>query len=292
MNRNGKHARPAAGAEPPFLVRQLHGLSERMDHLERRMEDLTADGSQRVLDRMHELEDVTRRQCNSLLGILNEKGESIDKKYKDCELLVVEAEAKCTNMELYLHRRGDKERQETTEVHKELHAVISAIDQQACSAVAELESKIQRTTDQINNLNVTVAEVHGFCERAEAAAAQAQVSVEAASRRQLASWMTSAELKEAVITRARSLQPGDQQQGQLAWCIHMAQEAASRSPGRQRGRSSSRDGHAAPAPTCSSHRGPSHSHTNSPWRMDSTVLGAARRVAPQVPHCFPAQCGD
>ena len=117
------------GVEAPPLVKQLKAVTERLDHLELMMQDLTREGSSRVLDRMHELEAVTRGQCNSLLEILTQKGDTIDKKYKDCELLVLEAEHKCTNMELYLHRRGDRERQETTELHKELHAAIGAIEQ-------------------------------------------------------------------------------------------------------------------------------------------------------------------
>ena len=163
--------RRGSKAEDSGIGKKFQNITERLDHLEKKMLDLTNEGSTRVLDRMHELEEVTRKQCNSLLRILNEKGDSIGKKYKDCELLVVEAEAKCTNMELYLHRRGDKERQETTEVHNELRAAITAIDQQACTAVAELENKLQCTTEQISSLDATVSEVQGLCERAEAAAA-------------------------------------------------------------------------------------------------------------------------
>ena len=225
------------------LGQQLSGITARLDELERRMLDLAPESSKRVLDRMHELESVTRTQCNDLLRILYEKGHLIDKTYKNCELLVEEAEAKCSNMELYLHRRGGIERQETTGVHNELRAAITAIDQQACTAVAELENKLQRTTEQISSLDATVSEVQGLCERAEAAAAQAQMFAEESRKQQPADWMTSTELKEAVITRARSLQPGARQQGQFAWCIHMAQEAASRSPSRQRARSSSRESH-------------------------------------------------
>ena len=230
-------------AEDSFLGKKLQNITERLDYLEKKMLDLTPDGSTRVLDRMHELESVTRTQCNDLLRILHEKGDLIDKTYKNCELLVEEAEAKCSNMELYLHRRGDRERQETTAVHNELRAAITAIDQQACTAVAELENKLQRATLQVSSLDAMVSEVQGLCERAEAAAAQAQMSADQACKRQSADWMTATELKEAVITRAQSLQPGGRQQGQIAWCIHMAQEAASRSPSRQRARSSSRESH-------------------------------------------------
>ena len=227
-------------AEGSFLGKQLKDITERLDHLEKKMLDLTPEGSRRVLDRMHELESVTRTQCNDLLRILHEKGDLIDKTYKRCELLVEEAEAKCCNMEHQLQRRGDRERKETTDVHNELRAYMTVIDQKASTAVAELEDKLQRTTLQVSSLDATVSEVQELCERAEAAAAQAQLSADEARKWQPADWMTATELKEEVITRAQSLQPGVRQQGQIAWCIHMAQHAASLSPRRQRALSSSR----------------------------------------------------
>ena len=226
-----------------FLGKKLQNITDRLDHLEKKMLDLTPEGSTRVLDRMHELESVTRTQCNDLLRILHEKGDLIDKTYKSCQLLVEEAEAKCGNMELQLQRRGGRERKETTDVHNELRAYMTVIDQKASTAVAELEDKLQRTKLQVSSLDATVSEVQELCERAEAAAAQAQLSADEARKWQPADWMTATELKEEVITRAQSLQPGGRQQGQIAWCIHMAQEAASRSPSRQRARSSSRESH-------------------------------------------------
>ena len=198
------------------------------------MEDLTGEGSRRVLERMHELEMVTRAQCNSLLRILHDKSASIDEKYKSCEILVIEAEAKCSNMEMALHRRGDRERKETTDVHNEPRAAISAIDQQASLAVVELDKKVECATNQILALDATVNEVHGLCERAEVAAARAQEYACIVRHRQQDDWMTSAELKEVAIARARSLQSPDGQPIQLARCIRLAQKAASRSPRRQR----------------------------------------------------------
>ena len=133
------------------ITQQQEDIMQRQDHLERKMEDLTKEGSTRVLDRMHEIEMVSRKQCNDLLRILNDKGDRIEKHYKNCQLLVEEAEAKCGNMEFQLHRRGDRERQQTTEVHNELRAAIATIDQQACTRVAELDNKLQRATDQISS---------------------------------------------------------------------------------------------------------------------------------------------
>ena len=77
-------------AEGSFLGKQLKNITEQLDHLEKKMLDLTPEGSTRVLDRMHELESVTRTQCNDLLRILHEKGNLMDKRYKNCELLVEE----------------------------------------------------------------------------------------------------------------------------------------------------------------------------------------------------------
>ena len=231
------------------ITQQQEDIMQRQDHLERKMEDLTKEGSTRVLDRMHEIEMVSRKQCNDLLRILNDKGDRIEKHYKNCQLLVEEAEAKCGNMEFQLHRRGDRERQQTTEVHNELRAAITTIDQQASTAVTGLDNKLQRATEQISSLEAMFSEVQGMCERAEAAAAQTQSAAAAWKRKQAApDWMTGEELGEAAVTRAGSLQPGSRE---IPECIEMAQEAASRSTSRQSQRSTSRGSH----PTAMSSRG-------------------------------------
>ena len=66
MSRASKCGR-RRGDDGSFVARQITALGQRMDYLELRLADLTGEGTKRVLDRMHELEEVTRRQCNDLL---------------------------------------------------------------------------------------------------------------------------------------------------------------------------------------------------------------------------------
>ena len=70
-----------------FLGKKLQNITDRLDHLEKKMLDLTPEGSTRVLDRMHELESVTRTQCNDLLRILDEKGRLIDREIQGLRAL-------------------------------------------------------------------------------------------------------------------------------------------------------------------------------------------------------------
>ena len=93
-------------------------------------------------------------------------------------------------MEMALHRRGDRERKETTEVHNELKAAIAAVDQQASAAVIQLDQKVADAERQIAALDTTVKEVLRLCERAEVPAGRAQSAARTACRRQRDEWMT------------------------------------------------------------------------------------------------------
>ena len=230
-----------AGETPP-LVRQFHSITERLDHLEARIEDISPDGSRRVLDRMHELEEVTRKQCNHVLRIHQTRSAAIDSKLESLETIVLKSEAKFTNMEMSLQRRGDKERRETAALINELKTAIQAADQQASSVVADLDRKIEVLRCQIASLDVMVKDVSELCEMAEAAAACAQESartVPVLLRKHYEDrdcFMTSKDLGSAAVSRARSIRDTSRERDKLAWCIHIAKEAASRSPSRGRSR--------------------------------------------------------
>ena len=225
MSRRGK----GGAAQGPTLGQQLTEITLRMDHLERFMMDLTPEGSTRVIDRMHELEHTTRKQCNDLLTIMRVKGDDMNKTFLRAELLVIEAEAKCENLEHILRRRGEKERQETTAVLNELRNAIETIDLRASSTVQELEAKLQQAGSQILSMQKKVFDVTLLCDKAEAAAAQAQMAADRACSRQLAEWSSPQELKAQVVARARSVQPGG---AEVGWLVSLAQEAAARSPRR------------------------------------------------------------
>ena len=83
MGRGGKGAKDAANTT---IGRQLNDITARLDHLERMLQDLTPGGSKRVLDRMHELEQVTRQQCIDLLRILETNGNEVMQTFRRAEL--------------------------------------------------------------------------------------------------------------------------------------------------------------------------------------------------------------
>ena len=228
------------GEDGSLISRQLAELGQRMNHLELCLADLTGEGTKRVLDRMHELEEATRNQCNDLLHIMDVTGRGIDDKIRKAELLVMEADAKCTNIEMVIRRRGDRERKDTTDLLRELKGAISAVDQQATDSFLRLGDKIAEAERHISALDTAVKEVHLLCERAEDAAAQAQDAASTACRRQSDEWVSSKELKRRAVQRARGLRSANCDPGQVAWCIHLAQEAASRSPSRCRSSSADR----------------------------------------------------
>ena len=232
MHRRGK----GGTASSTTLGQQLTDLTQRMDHLERAMLDISPEGSARVLDRMHELEEVTRKQCNELLQIMNHKNLQVEQTYLKAESLVTEAEATCMNLEQVLHRRGDRERQETTKVQNELREAIQAIDTQATAAVVELVEVREEVRSNMQQIEDKFREVRAVLDAAEAAAAEARVMADKACQRQFAEWASPQELKDAVCSRARSVEPGSQG---VAWIINMAQEAAARSPRRAAARSAS-----------------------------------------------------
>ena len=206
------------------------------------MEDISHDGSRRVLDRMHELEEVTRKQCNDVLRIHQTRSAEINTKQKSLETIVMRSEAKFTSMQMSLQRRGEKERKETVALINELKKSILAVDQQASSVVADLDRKIEILQFQIASLDVTLKDVSELCERAEAAAACAQESartVPVPLRGQYEDqdrFMTSNDLRKAAVSSARSIRDPSRERGKLAWCIHIAKQAASRSPSRGRSR--------------------------------------------------------
>ena len=242
MGRGGKGAKDAANTT---IGRQLNDITARLDHLERTLQDLTPTGSKRVLDRMHELEQVTRQQCIDLLRILEANGNKVMQTFRRAELLVHEAEATCQQLEFNLTRRADKERQETVKVQNELKETIEAIDTRATARVQEVEDKLQQAANQIMEVQTKIVKVTNLCDKTEAVAAAAQQAAFHASdrakiacKRQFAEWASPQELKDKAVQRARSAQPGDPS---MAWIIHMAQEAASKSPRRAAQRSASRE---------------------------------------------------
>ena len=209
------------------------------------MGDLDPQGSQRVLDRCTEMEGLMREHCNKVFTIMKTNGSEILRTMERADQLVKDAEAKCENLKANLSQRADNERQETRNLLTQLKATIEGVDEQASNRILDLEARFQHFGSQLLTVRTEMANVTLLCERAEAATAGAQAALaeaktaaanaSRASKRQLEEWSTAHELKAQACLRARSVQPDS---GEMRWIVHLAREAASRSPTRLEARRS------------------------------------------------------
>ena len=216
------------------IGQQLGQIRGRLNYLERRMADLDPQGSQRVLERCTELEELMREHCNKVFAVMKTNGMEILKTMEKADHLVKQAEEKSDNLKANLSQRADKERQETMNLLSQLKATNEGVDMEASNRILELESKFEHAGSQILQARTEIANITQLCERAEAAvaeaqtaAAKAQTAAGRACKRQLAEWSTPNELTAQACLRARSVQPDS---GEMKWIAHLAQESASRSP--------------------------------------------------------------
>ena len=123
------------GGQPPWLEAVLEPLRRRLDSLDARVD--TLDGairevhptySGRILDRMHELEKVSREHCNQLLGILKSYKEDLgnleSKTRFGCEASVVKAEASM----LRLNQATERHCADAAALRQELGSLKTALD--------------------------------------------------------------------------------------------------------------------------------------------------------------------
>jgi hypothetical protein len=196
---------------------QLGSLRERIDDLERQMLDIYGDTSARVLTRMHELEDVTRTQCNEVLACFDQRKAKLQEVVAAAEEQCRRAEHLSGNLEQRLRRRADMERQETTAVLEELRQAISQVDVKTADTLARMLSVEQTVQSTLFDLQVVAEEARAHGESAEEAAARAQALVTTANA------LDNHLLANALLGRARMMRPDD---AELPSIIALAQEVA------------------------------------------------------------------
>ena len=160
-------ARKGSRPEDSYIARQFKDITARLNYLEHKLADLDPQSSGRVLDRMHELEKCIRKQGNDFLSIVHQRAADIEKTSRHCQDFAEHAELQCSNLESKLARQGDRERQETTAVHRELRDLVQGIDDRA-------SAKMQHTQQQTDRMEKMRAEMQLMCEKVEEAASAAQ----------------------------------------------------------------------------------------------------------------------
>jgi hypothetical protein len=201
----------------PTLGDQLGSMRERIDDLERQMLDLHGGTAARVLTRMHELEDVTRTQCNEVLACFDQRKAGLQGVVAAAEEQCRRAEHLSGTLEQRLRRRADMERQETTAVFEELRQAISQIDVKTADALARMLSVEQEVQSTLRDLQAVAEEARVHGESAEQAAATAQVMVNTATA------LDNHLLTDVLLGRARMMRPDD---AELPSIIALAQEVA------------------------------------------------------------------
>ena len=89
------------------LGEQLGDLRQRMDHLEKEMLDLKGvDDSGRVIDRKHELEQLTRSNCDRMLQLADARGVELRDKMDQAEEWVEKVEKSADAIEQRLKKQG------------------------------------------------------------------------------------------------------------------------------------------------------------------------------------------
>ena len=135
---------------------QLNDLRARMDHLELQMLDFNGDESERVIDRMHHLEEQTRENCRHLLQIMAKRGALVGEQLETAEIAAQQAERQCKDMECKLRRRGDLERQEASVILRELKEAIVDVDIRASVTVQRLQRFEDEVKQQRSEVNIMV----------------------------------------------------------------------------------------------------------------------------------------
>ena len=73
------------------IGQQLGQIRGRLNYLERRMADLDPQGSQHVLERCTELEELMREHCNKVFAVMKTNGMEILKTMEKADHLVKQA---------------------------------------------------------------------------------------------------------------------------------------------------------------------------------------------------------
>ena len=117
---------------------RLTAFDERLDHLELVLYDLDPRTSQRTIDRVVELEKLTREHSNEVLRIVMIRQGEIEEQLKVADGLVERSAALVSQGIDRLKRKGDEERKATTLTLQDLKDSVSMIDERVALALTHI----------------------------------------------------------------------------------------------------------------------------------------------------------
>ena len=117
---------------------RLTAFDERLDHLELVLYDLDPRTSQRTIDRVVELEKLTREHSNEVLRIVMIRKGEIEEQLKVADDLVKRSAALVSQGIDRLKRKGDEERKATTLTLQDLKDSVSMIDERVALALTHI----------------------------------------------------------------------------------------------------------------------------------------------------------
>ena len=115
-------------------------LVERMDHLEQAYKDLNRGSSERVLDRMHELEKLVRKHCDDLLHKCTHWTTQCLQRERESEKNLEVHTEKCNMLIQKMQTTSSK-------LKAEMHQVEKAVENRICDLLTGVDNRFKNETE-------------------------------------------------------------------------------------------------------------------------------------------------
>ena len=132
------------------IAQRLKDLEDRVEALDAGLQEVHPEYANRILDRMHELEEVTRQHANSVFRVLTNQKDACQDIVDQCKEIVaqaaVDADAACQRLDA----AADRHQNDGSALRRELGGLKELIDTQSmqCSSdLAKMEALLRQASD-------------------------------------------------------------------------------------------------------------------------------------------------
>ena len=142
----GRHGKGAA----PNIAQRLNDLEDRVESLDVGLQEVHPEYANRILGRMHELENLTRQHANNVFQVLTNQRDACHDIVKECKDLVsqaaIDADAACKRLD----DAADRHQKDGAAVRSELGSLKEMIDTQSLQCTSDLD-KMERLVQQASD---------------------------------------------------------------------------------------------------------------------------------------------
>ena len=171
----GRHGKGEAGA--PNIAQRLKNLEDRVESLDVGLQEVHPDYADRILGRMHELEEVTREHSNKVFRVLTNQREACQDIVKECQAIVSQASTDADAACRRLDEAADRHQRDGAALRSELGLLKEMIDAQSLQCQTDL-GKMERLAQQALDSLDRQAAFHAQTEEQLSRLAQVEHQVE------------------------------------------------------------------------------------------------------------------